>query len=297
MTPIRSGGRVVVVGSINMDLVVKAHHVPAPGETVLGESLSMLPGGKGANQAVAASRVGATVAMVGRIGNDAFGQTLRDGLRAEGINTEHIGICKHDPSGVALITLADGGENSIVVAPGANALLRKVHIDDAFATFADFDSNTVMLMQLEIPLEVVLHSAQKACAAGWKVVLNPAPAQPLADELLACVDIIVVNESEAEILGGLDVIRSKVATVVATLGERGLAVYTSDSEIVMPGLHVNVVDTTGAGDATCGVLAAALASGHSIAEASDLSNRAGALTTTGLGARTSPTSTILNAFN
>jgi ribokinase len=288
---------VVVVGSINMDLVVNADHVPAPGETILGDKLRTLPGGKGANQAVAAARAGAAVSMIGRLGPDAFGTELRDGLRAEGVDVGAVGTCKHDPSGVALITVAATGENAIVVAPGANAMIRTVHVDDVVdASPSAFVAGSVVLMQLEIPLEVVVHTAVRARAVGCRVVLNPAPARPLPDELFAAIDVVIANETEVDMLGGIDALRTRVPVVVATLGAAGLTLYTSGGAVHMPGHQVDVVDTTGAGDATCGAFVAALAAGHSESEAAVRANAAGALTTTALGARTSPLAAEIDAF-
>ncbi len=288
---------VIVVGSINMDLVVHADHVPAPGETILGDKLITLPGGKGANQAVAAARAGGLVSMIGRLGPDAFGTQLRDGLRAEGIDVVAVGTCKHDPSGVALITVASNGENAIVVAPGANAMIRSVHVDDVIdASASPFVAGAIVLMQLEIPLEVVVHTAARARAAGCRVVLNTAPAQPLPDELLANVDIVIANETEVEMLGGVDAIRANVPTLVATLGANGLKVHSSTGVAHVPGHQVDVVDTTGAGDASCGAFVAALAAGYSESDAAVRANAAGALTTTALGARSSPTSSEIDAF-
>ncbi len=288
---------VIVVGSINMDLVVNADHVPAPGETILGDKLRTLAGGKGANQAVAAARSGASVAMVGRIGPDTFGSELREGMRAEGINVDAIGTCKHDPTGVALITVAANGENAIVVAPGANAMLRTVHVDDLLVSpQTAFVTGAVVLLQLEIPLDVVLHTAQKARQQGCTVVLNPAPAQPLPDELIAAVDVLVVNETEAEMLGGIESLVQRVPVVLATKGAAGLVLYSRGVPTAIAGHVVEVVDTTGAGDAACGVFAAALAAGLSGLEAARRANAAGALTATGLGARTSPDAQALKAF-
>jgi ribokinase len=288
---------VVVIGSINMDLIVNADHVPAPGETILGDKLITLPGGKGANQAAAAARAGATVSMIGRVGPDAFGSELRDGLRADGIDVAAVGTCKHDPTGVALITVAANGENAIVVAPGANAMIRTVHVDDVIdSSPSPFVRGGVVLMQLEIPLEVVVHAAHRARAAGCRVVLNPAPAQPLPDELLATVDVVIANETEVDMLGGIDVLRTRVHTVVATLGADGLTLHSSGTSLHVLGHKVDVVDTTGAGDATCGAFVASLAAGCSETEAAVRANAAGALTTTAQGARTSPSAVEIDAL-
>jgi ribokinase len=288
---------VVVVGSINMDLVVEVTHIPFAGETLMGDRLSYLPGGKGANQAVAAARMAAPVSMIGRLGADGFGNQLRAGLIAEHIETSDVGTCKHDPSGIALITVGRDGENVIVVAPGANGLVRTAHIDDAFDhANTVFVPGTIVVMQLEIPLDVVRHCARRARVAGCTVMLNPAPAQALPDDLLADVDILIANETEVDLLGGIQVLAAKVPIIVATLGARGLEVHNNGVVQTILGHRVDVVDTTGAGDATCGALAAAMASGRSVIEAARIANAAGALTTMGKGARTSPTSAELAAF-
>lgn len=292
--PIRN---VVVVGSINMDLVVEVSHIPLPGETLLGDRLSYLPGGKGANQAVAAARMAAQVTMIGRVGADGFGEQLRAGLMSERVETSHVGTCKHDPSGIALITVGRDGENVIVVAPGANGLIRIAHIDDAFDhSNTVFVAGAVVVMQLEIPLDVVRYCARRARSAGCTVMLNPAPAQALPDDLLADVDVLIANETEVVALGGIDVLAAKVPIVVATLGARGLEIYENGEVQTIAGHRVEVIDTTGAGDATCGAFAAAMASGHSLIDAARIANAAGAFTTMGKGARTSPTSTDLAAF-
>ncbi len=279
--------RVVVVGSINMDLVVTTSHIPAPGETVLGGSFSTMHGGKGANQAVAAARAGASVVMVGRLGPDAFGDQLRQGLVESGIDVANVGTCKHDPSGVALISVADDGENAIVVAPGANSMIRSVHINDA-AESGVFDDAPVMLAQLEVPLDVVEHAAKLAHQAGALVIINPAPAKELPDSIWPWVDIVIANETEIEQLGGLDALTGKVTTVIATLGGEGIQVHHDGASTSIASLTVDVVDTTGAGDAFCGFFAAELAKGSDVSSAAAIANVAAGLSVTKLGARTSP---------
>jgi ribokinase len=287
--------RVIVVGSINMDLVVTTPTIPAPGETVLGGSFSTFPGGKGANQAVAARRAGVNVTMVGRLGSDAYGDQLRQGLVDEAVDVSLVGTCQHDPSGVALICVADSGENSIVVAPGANSMIRSAHVDDAVAT-SIFGDGSVLLVQLEIPIDVVLHAAQKAHAAGSIVIVNPAPAKALPDELWASVHIVIANQTEIEQLGGLDVLCAQVDTVIATLGSDGIEVHQFGEVTTIGALDVDVVDTTGAGDAFCGYFAAELANGSDVIDAAALANIAAGLSVSKLGARTSPTVAEVEAF-
>jgi len=280
-------GVVVVVGSINMDLVVQAPALPAPGETLLGGPFRTAPGGKGANQAVAAVRSGATVRMIGRVGADTFGDQLRTGLVSDGVDIDHVGTCRHDPSGVALITVSADGENTIVVAPGANRLVRMAHVDDAVDA-AILNGASVVVAQLEVPLDVVLHAARLARAAGVMFVLNPSPVQPLPPELLALVDVLIVNDTELAQLGGLDVLRSVVASVVHTRGAVGLDVHDAQGSHTISAHRVVVIDTTGAGDACCGALAAGLAAGLDLRSAAARGNAAGALATSHRGARTSP---------
>ena len=286
---------VVVVGSINMDLVVTTSHIPVPGETVLGGSFSTLPGGKGANQAVAASRAGAPVVMIGRLGPDAFGETLRTGLVDEQIDVAHVGTCKHDPSGVALISVADSGENAILVAPGANSMLRAIHIDDARAAGV-FDSAAIMLTQLEIPLDVMEHAASVAHGAGVTVMLNPAPAKELPDSLWPYIDIVVANETEIAQLGGIDALLARVQTVIETLGAEGIVVHHEGESRSIEALEIDVVDATGAGDCFCGWFGAELAAGNDVFAAAALANVAAGLSVTRLGARTSPTAADVDAY-
>ncbi len=278
-----------------MDLVVTTPHIPAPGETVLGDSFSTLPGGKGANQAVAAARAGARVVMIGRLGPDAFGDTLRAGLVDEGIDVDHVGTCKHDPSGVALISVADSGENAIVVAPGANSMLRTVHIDDAVAAGV-FEGAAIMLAQLEIPLDVMEHAAAAAHAAGVTVMLNPAPAKELPDSLWQYVNIVVANETEIAQLGGIDSLLARVDTVVETVGSDGIVVHHGGESRSIEALEIDVVDATGAGDCFCGWLGAELAAGSDVFAAAALANVAAGLSVMRLGARTSPTAAEVDAY-
>ncbi|MEV5967077.1 ribokinase [Kribbella sp. NPDC051952] len=243
---------VVVVGSANVDLVLPVQRIPRPGETVLAGVMTRGPGGKGANQAVASARAGARTAMVVSLGADDGGALLRDALGSSGVDLT-LASSSDAPTGTAIITVDESGENSIVVAPGANGELTLS--DQAIAAVGEAK---IVLSQLEIPFATV----QQAAAASSYFILNAAPAAELADELLAHVDLLVVNESEAEAIAGSDrsALLKKVPAALVTLGAAGAVILTrGDDEIVVPGVPVEVVDTTAAGDTFCGVLAAALA--------------------------------------
>ncbi|MEN8171491.1 MAG: ribokinase, partial [Chloroflexota bacterium] len=211
---------IVVVGSLNMDLVVRAPHLPIPGETVLGQNFQTIPGGKGANQAVGAARLGAHVTMIGRVGNDTFGKTLSANLASEGIDTTHVLRDSNAPSGIAIITLDEAGQNCIVVASGAN---HKLTSKDVKTAFSQIDEVDVVVLQLESPLDCVEAAAKLGRERGAKIVLNPAPAQPLPDRLLALVDVLVPNESETSLLTDLPVENpSQIDTAARALFERGV---------------------------------------------------------------------------
>jgi ribokinase len=299
--------RIAVVGSLNMDLVVRSPRIPLPGETIIGGEFHTAPGGKGANQAVAAARLGGRVSMVGRVGSDAFAQSLLDGLAADGV--DHVFV-RQDPdaaTGVAFIVVDDAGENSIVVASGANMRLSPADVDAAEAVIADAD---VLLVQLEVPLAVVARAAEVAHAHGATVVLNPAPACPLPQGLLSLIDVLIPNESETALLTHLPVgdrpeseaaaMRLRelgVDTVVLTLGERGALLVGEEQREFIPAFEVTPVDTTAAGDAFVGGFAVALAEGRSLADAVRWGNAAGALATTKLGAQPSlPTRQAVEAL-
>ena len=288
---------VAVVGSLNMDLVARAPRIPQPGETIMGRDFHTLPGGKGANQAVAAARLGARVAMVGRVGNDAFARLLLDNLAAAGVDHTSVIQDSGAATGVALIVVDAAGQNSIVVASGANMRLSPADVEAAETAIASAD---VLLLQLETPLETVTRAAQIAHAHGVTVILNPAPAQPLPPALLSLVDVLVLNESETALLTGLPIDsrprveaaaealrESGVGVVILTLGERGALLAQAGGTQAFPAFTVTVVDTTAAGDAFMGGLAVALAEGQSLAEGTRWGNAAGALATTQLGAQPS----------
>ncbi len=288
---------VTVVGSLNMDLVIRAPRIPQPGETIIGSELHTVPGGKGANQAVAAARLGVRVSMVGRVGHDAFAGPLLDNLTATGVDHTFVTGDAEAATGVALIVVDDAGQNSIVVASGANMRLSPADVEAAEAAIS---AAQVVLLQLESPLETVTRAAEIARAHGVTVILNPAPARPLPAGLLSLVDVLVPNESETELLSGMPVgnqaeaeaaaaaLRaSGVGTLILTLGERGAMLAREGEAALFPAFDVTPVDTTAAGDAFVGGLAVALAEGKALAEAVRWGNAAGALATTRLGAQPS----------
>ena len=300
--------RSVVVGSVNMDLVVGAPKIPAPGETVIGGDLQTFPGGKGANQAVAAARLGAQVAMVGRVGDDAFGAQLKQTLENDGVDLAYVQNTAVTPSGVALIVVDAAGQNSIVVASGANMRLTPADVEAAAPAIRAAD---VLVLQLESPLETVQRAAELARAHGVTVILNPAPARPLLPELLALVDVIIPNESETAALTGLPVtsadeltaaadrLRAQgVGMVILTLGARGALLATAGGVRRFPAFPVDqVVDTTAAGDAFVGGLATAVAEKQPLDAAIAWGNAAGALAVTRAGAQPSlPTRAAVEAL-
>jgi ribokinase len=293
----KQGRQVVVVGSLNMDLVMRTPRVPVGGETLHGHEFSTLPGGKGANQAVACARLGSRVAMVGKVGADGFGDTLREGLVADDIDVSHVKQTKSTGTGVAMILVEDIGQNRIVLAAGANGQLSKSDIDEAGALI---DGAALLVAQLEVPLDVVLHAMRRAHAAGVPVLLNPAPAVALPDEFWPQIDILVPNESEAALLTGIavtdaasayeaaDLLRKRgVRCVLITLGEKGVVLVDDEGRRHLPARVVKAVDTTAAGDTFIGGLTAGLVEGLSLDEAAALGQRASALCVTRAGAQPS----------
>jgi ribokinase len=290
-------GKIVVIGSSNTDMVLQVDHLPRPGETVLGGRFSMAAGGKGANQAVAAARAGGHVTLLARVGNDPFGRQAVEGFQRDGIDVHAVVVDRQAPSGVALIFVADDGENCIGVASGANARLTP---DDVRGAAELIRQAGILVMQLETPLETVGAAAEIAAEAGVPVILNPAPAQPLPDALLQNVTILTPNESEAEGLAGVpvpdelgarqaaDLLRAKgVASVVMTLGSRGAYCHADDLQELVRPFPVTPVDTTAAGDVFNGALAVALAEGRSLRDAVQFANAAAAISVTRLGAQPS----------
>ncbi|UCF36489.1 MAG: ribokinase, partial [Acidobacteriota bacterium] len=270
---------------------------PKPGETLLGGEFVQVAGGKGANQAVAAARLGAEVSFVARVGQDALGHQAIENFKADGIITDFIGQDSERPSGVALIMVDNAGENMIAVASGANAELSPLQVDGARGAFQEA---AVLLLQLETPLVTVSHAARLARQAGMKVILNPAPACELDDALLQNVSIITPNETETEILTGIlpeneaaakaagKALRKRgVETAVITMGEKGAYISSPKVEGMVAALSVTAVDTTAAGDAFNGALACAMASGYQLEEAVKFSNRVAAFSVTRLGAQPS----------
>ncbi|WP_175857813.1 ribokinase [Burkholderia anthina] len=289
--------RIAVVGSVNVDLVTHAPRLPVPGETLLGTTFQTVHGGKGANQAVAAARLGASVAMIGCVGDDAFGTRLHGALAAERIDVTHLHRIEGEATGVATITVDVHGANSIVVVPGANDRLDIARIDAARDAIA---AAALMVCQLEVPIATVAHAIARAIAYRTPVLLNPAPAQPLLDTLLARIDYLVVNETEAESLTGIavgddasavraaDALCAKgVGNVLVTLGARGVCWRGSAGSGRHDALAVVAVDTTAAGDTFVGGFATARAGGASMDDAIGFGQRAAAISVTRCGAQTS----------
>jgi ribokinase len=289
---------ILVVGSLNMDFVAQVECLPLPGETVLGGGFRTIPGGKGANQACAAGRLGGRVRMVGRVGDDVFGGQLRESLQASGVDVRDVLSTDATPSGVALILVDARGENQIVVATGANGCLTRLDVETALG---DADAG-YLLLQLETPLETVAAAAAIGRRRGLTVILDPAPARALPADVLACVDILTPNESEALILLGRreaavsleqapDVARALrdlgVGTVILKLGQHGAFLSSASARGHFAAPRVDVVDATAAGDTFNGALAVALAEGRSVGDAVTFANTAAALSVTRFGAQAS----------
>jgi len=294
--------KILVVGSINMDLVVRVPHTPNPGETILGEKFETFPGGKGANQAVAASRMGGEVALVGRVGNDDFGDRLIQGLVENQIKTTFIIKDSEAPTGIAMITVAADGENMIVVASGANSEVSAEDVNNTRELMREAD---LLLVQLECPLETVSGAIDLAKAYEVPVVLNPAPAQPLSKALLEKVDYLTPNETELTLLGGEKDVESGikklrrmgVRNLVLTMGANGARVVNDEVDQHIPAYEITVVDTTAAGDAFNGALAVVLAEGKPLLEAVRWGVAAGSLATAKHGAQPSlPTRDEVEVF-
>lgn len=303
-----SNPRIVVVGSSNTDMVVKSERIPRGGETVLGGDFVMVPGGKGANQAVCAAKLGADVKFVACVGDDSFGQMSIDNFRSVGVDTACVRVDKSTPSGVALIYVDSKGENAIVVAPGANLQLSPEDVDRAADAIRQADA---VVLQLEIPAETVAHTIELANAAGVRVVLNPAPIRPMSKDLLGKVSVLVPNQHEAADLTGKSGEGHSIEPVAAarelraygaeyviiTLGSKGAYVCGDGvSELIEP-LKVTPVDTTAAGDAFTASLACAMAEGRGLVDAARFAAKVAAISVTRMGAQPSmPTRAEVEAF-
>ena len=292
-------GSIVVVGSLNADLVVRTPRFPAPGETITGSDFAVFPGGKGANQAVAASRLGGRVAMIGRVGHDDQGRTLRSSLAAAGVDAKAVLDDETAPTGVAVITIDAAGQNQIVLAPGANARLRPADVERSRGLI---EGASVVLLQLEVPLDAVEAAACIARSAGVRVILDPAPARLDAAALLPLVDFVTPNENELRVLAGAPpgettpeeavlLLRSLLGRgarmAIAKLGRMGAVAVSSEEHLVWPAYDVEAVDTTAAGDAWNGAFAVALAESRTLKQAGAFANAAAAISVTRAGAQPS----------
>jgi ribokinase len=288
---------IVVIGSSNTDMVIKCEHLPAPGETILGGNFFMNAGGKGANQAVAAARLNGDVTFIAKVGDDVFGSQAIELFNHEKINTEYIFIDDKNPSGVALINVDEKGENCITVAQGANGNLL---VDDVKTLTHVLENADIILIQLEIPIKTIEYVAEFCFQHNKKLVLNPAPACKLSDELLSKISIITPNEKEAEMLTGVTIhdldsakeaakILSEkgIATIVITLGEQGALLYVNNEFKLIPTNKVNAVDTTAAGDVFNGALAVAISEKMNLIDALKFANAAASISVTRLGAQAS----------
>jgi len=290
----------IVVGSINMDLVLNVSHFPAPGETLTASGLNYFPGGKGANQAVAIARMGTAVMLVGRVGVDGNGSVLLEGLRQNGVNTEHVETLADASSGLAFITVEAGGQNSIVIYPGANARLTPPDLDLPFNALPG--DARILLTQLEVPSETVLRAMTLAKGHGLKTIFNPAPAKPLSEvrPILSVTDILILNETEAQILTGIEAVSPDAAAaaankllafgiqaVIVTLGAAGSLLVSGDKQLKTAAPVVEVVDTTAAGDAFIAGFCVALIENRPMEQAVRFGNAAGAFAVTRLGAQPS----------
>ncbi|MBU7594578.1 ribokinase [Metabacillus halosaccharovorans] len=290
--------KIVVIGSINMDLVTQTNTIPKVGETVLGEHFFTVPGGKGANQAVAAAKLGGDVTLLGCVGDDAFGSELKQHLQKQGVDTSHIQTISDTSSGVAAITLSEG-DNSIIVVPGANHKLTPALVQQHEQLIAIAD---IVLLQLEIPLESVVKAAELANEHNVLVILNPAPMQELPKKLILKSSYLTPNEHELKsLLSSTNLSQEETealkAKSIVTRGSKGIQLYQDGEEQLISGYQVNVVDSTGAGDTFNGALAFSLSSGLSLLEASRFANAAAALSVTKLGAQSGmPTKGEVESF-
>ncbi|RDY27621.1 ribokinase [Romboutsia weinsteinii] len=288
--------KICVIGSLNMDLVVNVCEMPKKGQTLIGSNFKEIPGGKGANQAVAAARLGGDVYMIGKVGNDGFGESLLKQLRADKVNTDYVQV-EEGPSGVALITVDKNAENSIVVSPGANFKLTEVDIDRCIDGIKE--SSTVVI-QLETPIDTIKYALEKSKELGKFTILNPAPAVKLSDDIIKNVDLLTPNETELEILSGVSIkceddikkaanvmLEKGVKQLIVTLGSKGSLYLDKDNMEFKKSYKVEAVDTTAAGDSYTGALSVAFSQNKSVDEAMDFASKVGALCVTKIGAQTS----------
>ncbi|HEY5917187.1 MAG TPA: ribokinase [Chryseolinea sp.] len=288
---------IIVVGSSNTDMVIKAEKFPMPGETLLGGEFFLFPGGKGANQAVAAARLGGNVIFIAKVGNDIFGEQALQQFKREGIITDYVAKDPHLPSGVALITVDSKGENTIVVAQGSNGALSPEEVNKAER---EFEKAEIVLTQLETPLLTILHVAKLARKTGKKLILNPAPAMSLPDDLFPYLFLITPNETETETLTGIKIkdhasmklaaekLKDKgVANVIITLGSEGVYLHDTAGGRHIPTRKVKVVDSTAAGDVFNGALTVALSENRTLEQAAEFANHAAAISVTKMGAQAS----------
>ena len=288
---------IAVIGSSNTDMVIKTSRLPAPGETILGGSFFMNPGGKGANQAVAAARLGGKVSLIAKTGDDLFGRQARQIFEEDQINTSYLITDNLHPSGIALITVDAHGENCIVVAPGSNSYLDSDDIENARIEIL---TSEIVLMQLEIPIETVEYAASLAYQAGIRVILNPAPAAKIPDELMSKLYMITPNETEAELISGIPVLDSEsaalaarslcergVKVVIITLGSKGALLYAEGKATIISAPQVEALDTTAAGDVFNGAIAVAVGEGMSLENAVAFACEAASISVTRMGAQAS----------
>jgi ribokinase len=291
--------KIIVVGSLNMDLVVRMPKIPRPGETLLGGVFKTFPGGKGANQAVAAARLGVHVTMIGCIGNDSFGQEMRATLAKEGIDTTHILVHPDEATGVALIQVDAQGQNSIAVASGANFRLTSTNVEKAMQIIGEFNA---LVMPLETPLETIYTATDIAARKGAKVILNPAPAQILEKDLLQLVDVLLPNEYEIAFMTGMQLQSASdinyaaekllslgPRNLIVTMGSQGAILFNEKKArpTIIPAWQVQAIDSTAAGDCFVGALAVGLCEGKSITAAAKFASAAAAISVTRIGAQPS----------
>lgn len=287
---------ICVIGSLNMDLVVNVEKMPKAGQTLLGSNFKEVPGGKGANQAVAMARLNGNVTMIGKVGNDSFGETLVNSLKKDNVNTDYIQV-EEGPSGVALITVDKNAQNSIVVAPGANYKLTKEDIDKNIDAIKNSD---IVVVQLETPLETIKYALKKAKELGKYTILNPAPAVVLEDEIIENVDLLTPNETELEIISQKSIsneddinecaqimINKGVKELIVTLGSKGSLYINKETSMFKKAYKVEAIDTTAAGDSYTGALAVAIAFDKDMEYAMDFASKVGALSVMKEGAQSS----------